>query len=98
FLISRTAAQYFVFLFTRSPEYVDLTVWAIGVYTMGIIPLAVQYAIVDGFTGMGVPSLAVALSAFRKVVFLGSVFLIPQFFEIRQVFYAETASDFAGTA
>lgn len=58
FLFSRTLAQYFVYLFTRNESYVELTVWAIRVYTMGIIPLAVQYEVVDGFTGMGVPSVA----------------------------------------
>ena len=35
FLFSRTLAQYFVYLFTRNESYVELTVWAIRVYTMG---------------------------------------------------------------
>ncbi len=98
FLISRTAAKYFVFLFTRNEAYVSLTVWAIGIYTLGIIPLAVQYAIVDGYTGMGVPSLAVFLSMFRKTLFLGSVFVIPHFLGIENVFLSEAISDFGGTA
>ena len=90
-------AQYFVYLFTRNESYVELTVWAIRVYTMGIIPLAVQYEVVDGFTGMGVPSVAISLSMFRKLLYLVSVFLIPVFAGVENVFYAEVVSDFGGT-
>lgn len=97
FLFSRTLAQYFVYLFTCNESYVELTVWAIRVYTMGIIPLAVQYEVVDGFTGMGVPSLAISLSMFRKLLYLVSVFLIPVFAGVENVFYAEVVSDFGGT-
>ena len=97
FLFSRTLAQYFVYLFTRNEYYVELTVWAIRVYTMGIIPLAVQYEVVDGFTGMGVPSVAISLSMFRKLLYLVSVFLIPVFAGVENVFYAEVVSDFGGT-
>lgn len=97
FLFSRTLSQYFVYLFTRNESYVELTVWAIWVYTMGIIPLAVQYEVVDGFTGMGVPSVAISLSMFRKLLYLVSVFLIPVFAGVENVFYAEVVSDFGGT-
>lgn len=97
FLFSRTLSQYFVYLFTRNESYVELTVWAIRVYTMGIIPLAVQYEVVDGFTGMGVPSVAISLSMFRKLLYLVSVFLIPVFAGVENVFYAEVVSDFGGT-
>ena len=97
FLFSRTLAQYFVYLFTRNESYAELTVWAIRVYTMGIIPLAVQYEVVDGFTGMGVPSVAISLSMFRKLLYLVSVFLIPVFAGVENVFYAEVVSDFGGT-
>lgn len=97
FLFSRTLVQYFVYLFTRNESYVELTVWAIRVYTMGIIPLAVQYEVVDGFTGMGVPSVAISLSMFRKLLYLVSVFLIPVFAGVENVFYAEVVSDFGGT-
>ena len=97
FLFSRTLSQYFVYLFTRNESYVELTIWAIRVYTMGIIPLAVQYEVVDGFTGMGVPSVAISLSMFRKLLYLVSVFLIPVFAGVENVFYAEVVSDFGGT-
>ena len=97
FVFSRTLARYFVYLFTRNESYVELTVWAIRVYTMGIIPLAVQYEVVDGFTGMGIPAVAISLSMFRKLLYLVSVFLIPVFAGVENVFYAEAVSDFCGT-
>ena len=53
FVIAHTIPEYFVRIFTRDEAYVKVTVDAIKVYTLGVIPLAVQYTIVDGFTGMG---------------------------------------------
>lgn len=66
--------RYFAGIFTQNEEYISLTVGAIRVYTMGIIPLALQYVVVDGFTGMGVASVAIFLSMFRKVLYLGGKF------------------------
>lgn len=94
FLFAQTVPQYFVYLFTRNPEYVELTVQAIRIYTLGVIPLAVQYEIVDGFTGMGIPSFAMALSMFRKALYLGSVVILPMVLPIDRIFYAEVVSDF----
>lgn len=94
FLIAQTIPQYFVRIFTQNETYVDLTVWAIKVYTLGIIPLACQYTVVDGFTGMGIAKVAISLSMFRKVIFLGGAFLIPAYWGITNIFYTEPISDF----
>lgn len=93
FIIAHTVPQYFVRIFTRNEEYVSLTVWAIKVYTLGIIPLAVQYTVVDGFTGMGIAKVAISLSMFRKVIFLAGAFLIPVYGTITDIFYTEPISD-----
>ena len=98
FIIAQAVPQYFVRIFTREPEYVELTVWAIRVFTLGIIPLSIQYGIVDGYTGMGIAPIAISLSAFRKTLYLLGVFLIPMIFGVRAVFYTEPFSDFLGTA
>ncbi len=66
FLIAHTVPQVFVHIFTRDQSYVDLTVSGIKIYTMGIIPLALQYVIVDGFTGLGAAKAAISLSMFPK--------------------------------
>ncbi len=97
FLIAQLIPELFVRLFTQNQEYVNLSVWAIRIYTMGVIPLAVQYTIVDGFTGMGISPVAMCLSTWRKLVFLSGVFLIPKYFGITNVFYTEPLSDFLGT-
>ena len=97
FLIAQLIPELFVRLFTQNQEYVNLSVWAIRIYTMGVIPLAVQYTIVDGFTGMGISPVAMGLSTWRKLVFLSGVFLIPKYFGITNVFYTEPLSDFLGT-
>ena len=60
--------------------------------------LGIQYAIVDGFTGMSLVHYSLPLSMWRKSTYLISIFLLPQFFEASSVFYAETISDVLGPA
>ncbi|WP_367565935.1 MATE family efflux transporter [Lacrimispora sp.] len=95
FILAHTVPQYFVRIFIRNEAYVELTVWAIKIYTMGIIPLALQYTVVDGFVGMGAAKVAISLSMFRKAVFLVGAALIPIWFGVEQIFYIEPVSDFA---
>lgn len=97
FLAAQLIPGFFVRIFTQNEEYIRLTVWAIRVFTLGVIPLAVQYTIVDGFTGMGISHVAISLSLWRKAVFLAGVFLIPRLGGVTSVFYTEPVSDFAGT-
>ena len=75
FLAAQIIPEYFVKIFTQNETYISLTVWAIRVYTLGIIPLALQYTIVDGFTGMGIANLAISLSFFRKGLYFLGIFL-----------------------
>lgn len=98
FLAAFTIPQYFVRIFTQNEELTALTVWAIRVSTVGIIPLAVQYTIVDGFTAIGAVRLSLPLSFFRKLVYFTSVFLLPAVGGTLSIFYAEAISDFCGTA
>ena len=93
FVLARVAGQYFVRLFTADPAVGDLSLWAIKVCTLAIIPLGVQYMIVDGFTAMGLVPYAFSLSAFRKSVYFVALFLLPVFLEAKFVFWAEPISD-----
>ncbi|MEG2700846.1 MAG: MATE family efflux transporter, partial [Hungatella sp.] len=63
FLFSQIFSKFFVLIFTRNPEYVELSVKAIRISTLMVIPLAVQYTFVDGFTGMGIAKIAISLSS-----------------------------------
>ena len=96
FLAAQCVPEIFVRIFTRNEEYVALSAWAIRMSTLGVIPLAVQYTIVDGFTGMGIAKVAITLSLFRKSIYFLSVVLIPLLTGVTNVFFAETVSDFAG--
>ena len=96
FLAAQCVPEIFVRSFTRNEEYVALSAWAIRMSTLGVIPLAVQYTIVDGFTGMGIAKVAITLSLFRKSIYFLSVVLIPLLTGVTNVFFAETVSDFAG--
>ena len=50
---------------------------AIRICTLAVIPLGVQYALVDGFTGMGLVQLSLPLSTFRKVTYFLALFWLP---------------------
>lgn len=93
FIIAQAAPGYFVRIFTRESSYVGITEWAIRMYTLCIIPLAVQYTVVDGFTGMGIAKVAVSLSMFRKMVYFVGMMLLPMMFGVEKVFFAEPISD-----
>ena len=93
FLVSQFAGGVFVNIFTQNPEQVSLSVWGIRVFTLGVIPLALQYEVVDGFTALGVPKLAVTLSLGRKLLYLLLTILIPLWAGAAGAFYAEPVSD-----
>ena len=93
FLAARLVPQYFVRLFSSNAENMELCVWAIQVFTLAIIPLAFQYMIVDGFTGMGMVKISIPLSFFRKGIFFLFVFGLPAIWGARAVFWTEPLSD-----
>ena len=95
FAFAQLAPELFVRIFTRDPRYLAQTVRFIRIYTMGIIPLAVQYAIVDGFTGMGIARTALPLSFFRKSLYICLVLFFCVLFGAETIFFAEPISDFA---
>lgn len=97
-LIANTIPDFFVQMFTQNEEYMRYCRWAIRVYTLGIIPLALQYAIVDGFTGMGIVRMSLPLSLFRKFLFFICVLVFPALFGVNSAFYTEPVVDIvAGT-
>lgn len=98
FVIAQTASQFFVLIFTRNPEYIEMSVKAIRICTLMIVPLALQYTFVDGFTGMGIAKVAISLSLFRKALFFVIVLLLPQYFGVMGVFYTEPIIDLIASA
>lgn len=93
FLISRFMPQYFVRIFTSDPEYAELAVWGIKIFTLMIVPLSFQYVIVDGLTALGMTKISLSLSLIRKGIYFGATCILPLFFAARSAFYAEPISD-----
>lgn len=93
FLISRFMPQYFVHIFTSDPEYAELAVWGIKIFTLMIVPLSFQYVIVDGLTALGMTKISLSLSLIRKGIYFGATCILPLFFAARSAFYAEPVSD-----
>lgn len=98
FLVAQLIPQAFVLIFTRDPEYVAMASRAIRIFTLGVIPLGVQYTIVDGFTGMGVVWASLPLSFWRKGLYFVSLFVLPAYFGAQAVFFTGPIADFGGTA
>lgn len=94
FLLGQAAPVPFVAIFTRDSQVAPLAVQAIRICTLGIVPLAVQYTIVDGFTGMGMMQYSLPLSFFRKAIYFIPLFLLPAGFGAMAAFAAEPISDF----
>lgn len=89
---------WFVRLFTDDPEVTSTALWALRVCTLSLLPLGIQYEIVDGFTAIGQVQFSLPLSFWRKLVYFSALFLLPAAFGARAAFYAEPISDFLGPA
>ena len=84
----------FVSIFTNEAGVAELAITAIRICSLGLIPLAVQYVVVDGFTGMGMMRYSLPLSFFRKLVYFIPLFILPAHFGAMSTFLAEPISDF----
>lgn len=90
--------EIFACIFIQDETAVMLSAACIRKYTLGLLGVAVQYAIVDGLTAMGQIRFALPVSFFRKMLYIICVFVLPRFCSLGTVFYAETISDIAGAS
>ena len=93
FILARVAGTQFVSLFTSDAALNAAACRAIRICTIAIIPLGAQYAIVDGFTGMGQVQLALPTSFARKTVYFVALFILPAAIDANAIFYAQPISD-----
>lgn len=93
FLVSRLIPEFFVQIFTSDPEYRELAVWGIRVFTMMIIPLSFQYVFVDSLTALGMTGKSLALSLFRKSLYFLSTCVLSAVLTANACFYAEPVAD-----
>lgn len=88
--------KHFVRLFTADTVIAEQAQWAIRVCTLSLLPLGIQYEIVDGFTAIGKVRFSLPLSFWRKAVYFAALFALPVFFGAKSSFYAEPISDVGG--
>lgn len=93
FAAAMTLSDQFAHIFTKDPFFVETSVRAIRISVLAIVPLAIQYEVVDGFTGMGVAVLAVSQSMFRKLLYLTAMLILPALAGVENVFFAEPIAD-----
>ena len=98
FVIAMTLSAQFAEIFTNDRFFIETSVRAIRISVLAIVPLAIQYEVVDGFTGMGAAALAISQSMFRKAVYLAAMLILPALAGIENVFYAEPAADVIASA
>ena len=79
--------------FITKEQLVELAQNALKLVTLFIIPLGLQYEMVDSMTALGQVNISLPLSFFRKGVYFVALFLIPVFFSVQYTFAAECISD-----
>lgn len=97
FFVSRFLPQYFVLLFTKEQELVQLSIWGIQIFTLMIIPLSFQYCLVDGLTALERTKTALFLSMFRKGFYLLLLVSLPAFLDAKAAFYSQPIADIAAS-
>ena len=96
FLLARLAGPLFVQLFTRDQALSQQALEAIHISTLAILPLGVQYELVDGFTGMGQVQFSLPPVLLAEAGVLCGHLLPARPVRGRAVFYAEPISDVLG--
>ena len=92
-VVTHTLSPLFVRLFTQNAEVLERTVGYIKVFTAMILPLAIQYPLVDETTALGHVRLALFCSLFRKSVFLACLLLLPALVSAEATFLSEPIAD-----
>ena len=90
------APHFFVGLFLPEGALSQQAADSLRLYTLALLGVAVQYALVDGLTAMGKVRWAFPLSVFRKIVYVLCLFVLPNLLDIRYIFSAGSISDAIG--
>lgn len=86
----------FAGLFLEDAALIGLASVCLRRYTLALLGVAVQYALVDSLTAMGKVGYAFPLSIFRKLLYLVCLVVLPRLGGVENVFYAGTLSDLLG--
>ena len=91
--VSMMFSNDFVKFFIDKSEATDISAWGIKVFSIAVVPMAFQYVLVDAITALGKIKVSLYLSAFRKILFLLSIFGYAYFFGAKYAFFAEPTAD-----
>ena len=87
----------FVSLFTSNPMTTPIAIRAIRIFILGIIPMAIQYALVDGITALSNVKISLTLSMIRKIMYILFLLVLPMAFMAETTFFAQPLADVFAT-
>ncbi|AFS77636.1 MATE efflux family protein [Gottschalkia acidurici 9a] len=99
-LLMMLLPKVFVSLFTRDPELIKITVWAIRIYLGAALVLGAQISCQQTFIALGQAKISLFLALLRKVILLiPLIYIFPLFFsnKVFAVFFAEPVADVIAT-
>ena len=97
FIIIMFFSASFVSMFTNDPTTTPIAIKAIRIFILGIIPMAIQYALVDGITALSNVKISLALSMTRKTIYIFSLIMLPILFAAESIFFAQPIADILAT-
>ena len=97
-VVTHTLSPLFVRLFTSDADLAARSVTYIKRFTCMIIPLGIQYPLVDESIALGQVNRALFCSLFRKTVFLAGLILLPLCLGAEATFFSEPIADVAAAA
>ena len=92
-VVTHTLSPLFVRLFTSNPDTIARSVRYIKIFTCMILPLAIQYPLVDEMTALAQVGRALYCSLARKAIFLACLLLLPALLGPEATFFAEPIAD-----
>lgn len=90
------APGWFAGLFLQDAGLLEMASLCLRRYTLSLLGVAVQYALVDGLAAMGRVRYAFPISIFRKLLYAVCLLILPHVGGVASVFYAGSISDFVG--
>lgn len=93
FMIFMLFSDTFVAMFTSDPVTSPIAIKAIRIFIIGVLPMAIQYALVDGITALSNVKISLALSMTRKSIYTVSLLILPLLFVAETTFYAQPVAD-----
>lgn len=74
--------EFFVGIFNKDPKLMEITVWSIRIYFIGMFIFGAQIACQQTFLALGQARISLTLALLRKIILLiPLIFILPNFFE-----------------